>query len=96
MPAFVANELAAGVEPPSPPPGPAPPWMASRPAGLRAFTSTIASASLELDRRAEAKPCPELTAAADPSLGDGHQTGINLRTTQGFSGVLGGLKHRCH
>jgi pimeloyl-ACP methyl ester carboxylesterase len=49
MPAFVAIQLAPGVEAP-PPPGPPPPWMASRPAGLRAFLSTFSSSTLDLDR----------------------------------------------
>lgn len=38
MPEFVRVQLAPGVEPPSPPQGPPPPWMATRPAGLNAFT----------------------------------------------------------
>jgi pimeloyl-ACP methyl ester carboxylesterase len=57
MPAFVANQLAAGVEPPPPPPGPPPPWMATRPAGLHKFLKTFLSSSLDLDRlRAFTKP----------------------------------------
>ena len=57
MPAFVANQLAPGVEPPPPPAGPPPPWMAARPAGLRSFLETFLSSSLDLDRlRAFAKP----------------------------------------
>jgi pimeloyl-ACP methyl ester carboxylesterase len=50
MPAFVAIQLAPGVEPPPPPPGPPPPWMAVRPAGLRAFIGTFRSSTLDLDR----------------------------------------------
>jgi pimeloyl-ACP methyl ester carboxylesterase len=49
MPAFVAIQLAPGVEPPPPAPGPPPPWMASRPAGLRAFMDTFKSSSLDID-----------------------------------------------
>jgi hypothetical protein len=49
MPAFVAVQLAPGVEPP-PPPGTPPPWMASRPAGLRAFMATFKSSALDLAR----------------------------------------------
>jgi pimeloyl-ACP methyl ester carboxylesterase len=49
MQAFVAVQLAPGVQPPPPPPGPPPPWMAARPAGLRAFTSAFESATLDLD-----------------------------------------------
>jgi len=37
MPAFVRLALRPGVEPPPPPPGDPPPWMASRPAGIKAF-----------------------------------------------------------
>jgi pimeloyl-ACP methyl ester carboxylesterase len=50
MPAFVAAQLAPGVDPPPPPPGPPPPWMAKRPAGLRAFMKTFDSSTLDLDR----------------------------------------------
>jgi pimeloyl-ACP methyl ester carboxylesterase len=50
MPAFVAIQLAPGVEPSPPPPGPPPPWMANRPAGLRTFIATFRSSSLDLDR----------------------------------------------
>jgi pimeloyl-ACP methyl ester carboxylesterase len=57
MPAFVAKQLAPGVEPPPPPPGPPPPWMAKRPAGLRAFLTTFNASTLDLDRlRAFEKP----------------------------------------
>lgn len=57
LPAFVAHQLAAGVEPPQPPPGPEPAWMANRPAGLRTLIETFASSGLDLDRlRAFKKP----------------------------------------
>ena len=57
LPAFVANQLATGVEPPPPPPDPQPPWMARRPAGLRTFIETFRGSSLDLDRlRAFDKP----------------------------------------
>lgn len=49
MSAFVANQLAPGVEPP-PPPGPPPPWMAKRPAGLRAITAAFNASMLDLNR----------------------------------------------
>jgi pimeloyl-ACP methyl ester carboxylesterase len=49
MSAFVANQLAPGVEPPPPPPGPPPPWMVSRPAGLQTFLQTFLSGTLDLD-----------------------------------------------
>ena len=41
MPAFVRVQLADGVEPPSPPPGPAPPWMPSRLAGIGGFLAAF-------------------------------------------------------
>jgi pimeloyl-ACP methyl ester carboxylesterase len=50
LPAFVANQLAPGVEPPPPAPGPPPPWMATRPAGIRAFTTAFKASALDLDR----------------------------------------------
>jgi len=50
MPAFVARQLAPGVEPPPPPPGSPPSWMATRPAGIRALTATFESSTLDLDR----------------------------------------------
>jgi pimeloyl-ACP methyl ester carboxylesterase len=50
MLAFVAIQLAPGVEPPPRPAGPPPPWMATRPAGLRAFIGTFSSSALDLDR----------------------------------------------
>ncbi len=50
MPAFVANQLAPGVELPPPPPGPPPQWMATRPAGLRMMVQTFRASSLDLDR----------------------------------------------
>ena len=50
MPAFVANQLAPGVEPPPPPAGPPPAWMATRPAGLRTFLKTFLSSRLDLER----------------------------------------------
>jgi pimeloyl-ACP methyl ester carboxylesterase len=50
MPAFVANQLAPRVEPPPRPPGPPPPWMAKRPAGLRAVTTAFNASTLDRDR----------------------------------------------
>jgi len=50
MGAFVRLGLKQGVEPPSPPPGDPPPWMAKRPAGLRASMRTFKS--YDLDREA--------------------------------------------
>lgn len=47
---FQRLQLAPGVEPPAPPPGPAPAWMASRPAGLRTILTASLASDLELDR----------------------------------------------
>jgi pimeloyl-ACP methyl ester carboxylesterase len=49
MSAFVAAQLAPGVEPPPQPQGPPPPWMATRPAGLRTLITTFRSTTLDLD-----------------------------------------------
>ena len=49
MTRFQALQLAPGVEPAPPPPGSPPPWMASRPAGIRAFLATFLSSDLDLD-----------------------------------------------
>ncbi len=46
---FVELQLAPGFEPPSPPPGPKPPWMAKRPAGIKALTAAFADYSLDLE-----------------------------------------------
>jgi pimeloyl-ACP methyl ester carboxylesterase len=46
---FQALQLAEGVEPVPSPPGPPPPWMAKRPAGVRAFLATFMSSDLDLD-----------------------------------------------
>jgi pimeloyl-ACP methyl ester carboxylesterase len=50
LPAFVASQLAAGVDPPPPPSGPLPPWMAKRPAGLRALTAAFSDLTLDVDK----------------------------------------------
>jgi pimeloyl-ACP methyl ester carboxylesterase len=47
MAAFVRLQLRPGVAPPAPPPGPPPPWMAKRPAGIRAFIGTIGTYDLD-------------------------------------------------
>jgi pimeloyl-ACP methyl ester carboxylesterase len=57
MPAFTAAQLRPGVEAPAPPPGPPPPWMAKRPAGIRSLLDTFQSYELNLDAlRAFARP----------------------------------------
>lgn len=48
MASFVRVQLAPGVEPP-PRPDPPPPWMASRPAGLKAIAAAFEMAELDLD-----------------------------------------------
>lgn len=49
MAGFLRLQLASGVEPPARPDGPPPPWMARRPAGLRAFLKAFEGAELDLD-----------------------------------------------
>ncbi|MGH8984633.1 MAG: alpha/beta fold hydrolase [Acidimicrobiia bacterium] len=49
MAEFTRLQLAAGVEPPPRPDGPAPPWMAKRPAGIRALIRAFDEAQLDLD-----------------------------------------------
>jgi pimeloyl-ACP methyl ester carboxylesterase len=50
MPGFVRLALKPGVTPPAPPPGDPPPWMAQRPAGIRALLGAFEQS--ELDREA--------------------------------------------
>jgi pimeloyl-ACP methyl ester carboxylesterase len=50
MKAFVADMFRAGVEPPSPPPGPSPTWMQTRPAGIAAFVRAIADSDVPIER----------------------------------------------
>jgi pimeloyl-ACP methyl ester carboxylesterase len=70
MPAFVAAQLAPGVEPPPPPAGPAPPWMAKRPAGLAALVGAFGRATLDLDvlRRFERPVYFALGGGSNPEL----------------------------
>jgi pimeloyl-ACP methyl ester carboxylesterase len=49
FPAFQALQLALGVDLPAPPPGPAPSWMAKRPAGLRAMLHQFLTTDLDLE-----------------------------------------------
>ena len=49
MAGFLRLQLAPGVEPPPAPEGPPPPWMAKRPAGLRAFIDAFDNGDLDLD-----------------------------------------------
>lgn len=50
MAAFARIQLRPGVDPPAPPPGDPPPWMAKRPPGIRALSRTFAT--YDLDREA--------------------------------------------
>jgi pimeloyl-ACP methyl ester carboxylesterase len=52
MKAFLGMQLREGT-PLQPPPQPAPPWMASRPAGIRAFVRAFASSSVPVERLSE-------------------------------------------
>ena len=47
MAAFVRIQLRPGVVPPAPPPGPPPPWMAQRPAAIRALLGTFQTYDLD-------------------------------------------------
>jgi pimeloyl-ACP methyl ester carboxylesterase len=49
MPAFVRLQLGDDVEPPAPPSGPPPPWMASRPAGIDGFIRAFDEFQPDLD-----------------------------------------------
>lgn len=52
MKAFVGMQLREGTALP-PPPQPAPPWMATRPAGIRAIVGAFASSSVPVERLSE-------------------------------------------
>jgi pimeloyl-ACP methyl ester carboxylesterase len=49
MAGFVQLQLASGVEPPPPPAGPPAPWMARRPAGLRALIHAFDTGDLDVE-----------------------------------------------
>ena len=49
MPAFMRLQLRPEVTLPAPPPGPSPPWMATRPAGIRALLAAFGSHDLDRD-----------------------------------------------
>jgi pimeloyl-ACP methyl ester carboxylesterase len=52
MAAFMAWQLAPGVELPPPPGGPKPEWMGTRPAGIRAFTDAVMNADVPIENLA--------------------------------------------
>ena len=57
MAGFMRLQLAPGLEPPPPPEGPEPPWMAKRPAGLQALIDAFDRGTLDLERlRGFARP----------------------------------------
>lgn len=68
MAAFTRLGLRAGVAPPPRPEGPPPPWMAKRPAGIRAFISTFKDYPLDRDalRRFEKPVYFALGALSNP------------------------------
>nr|WP_269813347.1 alpha/beta hydrolase [Ornithinimicrobium sediminis] len=49
MPAFMRLQVVPGVELPAPPPGPPPPWMHLRPAGIRAIARAFTTYNLSRD-----------------------------------------------
>ncbi len=50
MPAFLRQQLREGAEPPPPRSGPPPPWMADRPAGVKAFVLASSEARVPVER----------------------------------------------
>jgi pimeloyl-ACP methyl ester carboxylesterase len=67
---FTRLQLDPGVTPPAPPPGPAPPWMAKRPAGIHALTRAFHADRLERDdlRRFDRPVYFALGGLSNPSL----------------------------
>jgi len=63
MPAFMRAQVAPGVDVPASPPGPAPEWMASRPAGIEAFADAM-------DAHVLAKPLSAFTGPVYYSFGE--------------------------
>ena len=70
MPAFVRTQLADGVEPPAPQPGPAPPWMPSRLAGIGGFIGAFDAyqPDLEVFRRFDRPVYYALGGRGNPDL----------------------------
>jgi pimeloyl-ACP methyl ester carboxylesterase len=50
MPAFVRAQLREGVDVPPPPQGDPPPWMRTRPAGIKAFLQEFKNGTLDIER----------------------------------------------
>jgi pimeloyl-ACP methyl ester carboxylesterase len=77
MAAFVGLQLATGVEPPPRPEGPPPPWMAKRPAGIRAFIDAFDSGASTSTRygRSTGRCTSRSAAEATPTTTAGWPTG---------------------
>jgi pimeloyl-ACP methyl ester carboxylesterase len=69
MPRFVRLSLRPGVEPPQPPEGPRPPWMAQRPAGIAALTRAFRAEDVDHEalRRFERPVYLQLGALSAPA-----------------------------
>ena len=81
MPAFMRLNLRPGVPLPEPPPGEPPPWMASRPAGIRAITEAFRHG--DIDREALRRfDCPVYFALGGLSNPDQYEE---------IAGRLGGV-----
>ncbi len=92
--AFLRLQVAPGVELPPRPEGPPPPWMATRPAGIRAFTQAIARHHVD-PARYEAFTAPVLYTHG--SLSHPRWTAMRDRLARRFSAfsaeLFDGLHH---
>jgi len=70
MAQFVKLNLREGVDPPPPPKGDPPPWMASRPAAIRAFGRALREGDIDLDplRRLTCPVLYVLATLSNPDL----------------------------
>jgi pimeloyl-ACP methyl ester carboxylesterase len=68
LPAFIRNQLAAGVPAPLPQPGPAPPWMASRLVAIPAFLAAFDAFEPDLLRRLDRPVYYALGGRSEPDL----------------------------
>jgi pimeloyl-ACP methyl ester carboxylesterase len=82
MAGFAQLQLAPGVEPPLPPEGPPPAWMANRATGIRALLepSTRAISTLARCGRSTARSISHLAAAAIPTSSDESQSDLLPRS----------------
>jgi pimeloyl-ACP methyl ester carboxylesterase len=87
MAGFVRLQLAPGVEPPSPPAGPPPPWMAKRPAWVRALIDPFDNGDLKSGRLAGVGPARVLCTRWSQQSGllrpHGHPVGLDLPQLHG-------------